>query len=549
MKKAFLTAATLMFALFVVLPADAQDGPLVFEVEALNAGLGPVPDVVERATPRETFETLFEAARTEDWDSAAHLLNLNDLPLQVQADQGAEIAFMLKTLIDRKIVLDWSQLSDRPDAINEAATDRAAMAGEPRRSLRIWEFQTDGPPASLRLNRLQAPGQDPVWVFSANSVAHVPALYEAYGPSRFEAFLPEMLKRDIGWGIMWWELIGIPIVLVIATLVGLATHRLIRRSRRVFDSGVARAVIGAAATPLVIAAVTAVIWWGTSNVFVFSGRLNVILSPLIAIGFVSSLLLLITHTIEEVLDRLVGFDDIDLTSHQKVAQREKATKIAAIRRLLLVAIFIIGCGIVLSTADVFRSLGFSILASAGALTLVLGFAARKVLGNIMASMQISLNQSARVGDRVVYKDNLAHVERINLTYVQLRLWDGTRLVVPVEEFANETFTNWTLHETSMLRILKFRLHPSADIDKLREIFDDVLDTLDPADLDDREKASVKVADQDVFGIGVWFAVPCSDPNTSWDVSCAAREELVKRMRELESDDTRIFPEAAAAEAA
>ncbi len=41
------------------------------------------------------------------------------------------------------------------------------------------------------------------------------------------------------------------------------------------------------------------------------------------------------------------------------------------------------------------------------MTIVLGFAARNVLGNIMASLQIALNQSARVGDRVVYKESCA----------------------------------------------------------------------------------------------------------------------------------------------
>ncbi|RMJ20567.1 hypothetical protein PHISP_08563, partial [Aspergillus sp. HF37] len=122
----------------------------------------------------------------------------------------------------------------------------------------------------------------------------------------------------------------------------------------------------------------------------------------------------------------------------------------------------------------------------------------------MASLQIALNQSARVGDRVVYKGELCHVERINMTFVQLRNWDSTRLIVPVEEFASETFSNWTLQDPAMLRVLKLKLDPRADIDMLRRTFKEVLNDVATLEigqnLGDLDDSSVSVADQDIFGI-------------------------------------------------
>ncbi|WP_145976958.1 mechanosensitive ion channel family protein, partial [Leisingera aquaemixtae] len=185
-----------------------------------------------------------------------------------------------------------------------------------------------------------------------------------------------------------------------------------------------------------------------------------------------------------------------------------------------------------------------------ALTLILGFAARRVLGNIIASLQIALNQSAKIGDRIVYNDYLCHVERINFTYVQLRDWDGTRLIVPVEEFISTPFENWTMKEPKMLRIIKLKCAHNADVDALREAFDDIVSELDKDELGDPDDAKVRVAGQDVFGKDVWFALPCADPNTSWDAACKAREMIIaagNRIAEERGID--IFPEVRPAEAA
>ena len=541
-----LALLAVLTALFT-LPASAQD--IFYDVEELNAGLGETPPRADRSTPRATMESLFILARNGDWEAAAHLLDLSSIPEGLQKEKGPELAEQLKSVIDRKVVLDWSALIDRPDAMDATQSSNAATAGQPRKSLLVWELSGNIAPTSIRLNRVKPADGPPVWVFAERTVRGTTPAFLAYGPSDFESRLPSELRSEAFWGIMWWEVFGLPILIALAATFGLLVNRVLRALWRRAKSDLVTGILRASSIPMVLATVTTVFWWGMSTVFVFSGRIDALLSPLVAIGFVTALLMLIVNSIEEVLDRLIGFDDIDLTERQQAEKRERATKIAAVRRALVLVVFLVGAGVVLSTADVFRSLGFSILASAGALTLVLGFAARNVLGNIMASLQIALNQSARIGDRVVYKDHMCHVERINFTYVQLREWTGTRLVVPVEEFISETFENWTLKEPEMLRELKFKLDPGADIDALRDMFSEVLDEIDQDELGDREKANVAVTGQDVFGIDVWFMLPCADPNTSWDIACKAREKLVAKMHALEADDRRIFPEVAAADVA
>ena len=552
-------AAHMLLILVVVIGA-ALASPLraqqaTFDMPALNEGLGPVPDRIDRRTPRAAMASFLNAARDGDWAAAAHLLDLNELPPDRQRTQGPVLARQLHDVIERKVVLDWSLLIDRPDALETKGGENEAQAGEPRRSLLLRDLPLDVAPAAIRLNRVKpADTGKAVWVFPAETVRPIPALHRLYGPSRFEMALPDALRQKTIGGLMWWEVIGLPMLVLIAVALGWTVHRILQMLWNRAESKIATGILRAASLPLIIISVTALVWWVTEHVFVFSGRIDLFLIPVIATGFVSALLLFIVNGVEALLDELIApQDDVDLTSAKQAEARVLATRLNAAKRILVIVVFLIGAGVVLSSANLAQNLGLSFLASAGAVTVVLGFAARNILGNILASLQIALNQSARVGDRVLYKGELCHVERINMTYVQLRNWDSTRLIVPVEEFVSETFSNWTLQDPQMLRILKLRLDPRADVGALRDAFQKVLDEVSALDigknLADLDDAGVNVAGQDVLGIEVWFSVPCTDPNTSWEVACTVRERLVARASQIERESGKpVFPQAAAAAA-
>ncbi|WP_237065181.1 mechanosensitive ion channel family protein [Loktanella sp. M215] len=542
----FFLILTLSIAIVISTSAKAQE--TTFETPALNAGLGPVPDRIDRKTPRAAMASFLRAANDGDWNAAAHVLDLNDVDAELQAADGPKLARQLYEIIDRKAVLDWSLLLDRPDALQALGGENEAQAGEPRRSLLLRDLPLDPVPAEIRLNRVQPTNvSPPVWIFPSETVRDVPALHRLYGPSQFEMALPTSLRTKTIAGLMWWELIGLPFLVVTAIALGFLVRRVLQMLWRRADSKLATGILRALSTPFMVASVTGLIWWATEYVFVFSGRIDMFLAPAIATGFVVSLLLFIVNGVEGLLDGLVApGEEVDLTVPEQAEARVLSTRLNAVRRILVVVVSLIGAGVVLSSADLASNLGLSLLTSAGALTLVLGFAARNVLANIMASLQIALNQSARVGDRVVFKGELCHVERINMTFVQLRNWDSTRLIVPVVEFVSETFSNWTIEDPEMLRFLKLKLDPHADVDALRDAFNDILSDLKGKkigkNLASLEESSVEVAGQDTFGLDVWFGVPCCDPNTSWELACHVRERLIARAADIETDTGEpIFP--------
>lgn len=532
--------------------AQAQDQARdsVYPLQALNDGLGRVPDAMDRATPRSTMESLIFAARTGRWRDAAHLLNLNEYRPSEHYDVGAELARRLEVVIDRKAVVDWDDLLDRPDALDATGPGRNAAAGKPRRSILLWTLQLDGKPAAIRLNRVQVGEAAPVWVFSRQTVQNIDALYRVYGPSWLERQLPKVFHTEAILGLMLWELLGLPVLIALAAAAGLIVRAGLNLAARWVNSPVLTDIYRAIRGPAIFGTFVAVMSVGTRSLFVFSGRIDTILTPLVTLGIAASVLWLVTNAIDAILDRLVHFRSDALSQNQLHAQRSLATKVAAGRRAIIVVFVATALGIALSSTTFYQNLGLSLIGTAGALTLVLGFAARRILGNIMSSMQIALNQSARIGDRLVYRDHLCHVERINFTYVQLRNWDGARIVVPVEQFVSEVFDNWTLQTPEMLRTIKLRIAHDADVQTLRDAFHAVIEELDQEQLADLDRVVVRVADQDVFGMEVWFCLPCADPNTSWDVTCLAREKLMARLADIaRSGDTPVFPDAQPAEAA
>ncbi len=505
-------------------------------VEALNTGLPPVPNRIDRETPRATMESLVNAARKGAWGDAAYLLDLSALPPEDQRAAGARLASQLETVISRKTVIDWGKLQDRPDGLDETAFADKAMAGVPRRSLLLWTLDLGAYPAAIRLNRVKPPNGDAVWVFSRQTVEDIPALYDLYGPGRLERMLPDVLKERSVFDLALWELIALPTLIALAVTAARLFWILANWSAGKVSSRLAKDVIRSMRGPASFGGATLFIMIVGANVFSFSAEIATILVPAAWLGLIGSGLWFVVNFAEVILDRLTQVENTDLTRKEEVEQRTTATRISAARRVFVVAVVLVGSGIFLAQTNVFQNLGLTLLGTAGALTLVLGFAARSILSNIMSSLQIALNGSAKIGDRIVFNDCLCHVERIHFTYVQLRDWDGTRFVVPVTEFVSTPFKNWTMQEPEMIRTITIKCAHSVNIDTLREAFDQVLDELDEDYLGDRESASVRVAGQDALGQDVWFLLPCADPNTSWVAACDAREKIIAALNEQSKED-------------
>ncbi|MDN2578723.1 mechanosensitive ion channel domain-containing protein [Aquibium sp. ELW1220] len=423
--------------------AQQDDGTRrTFEVEALNIGLLPAPQI-DRETPQAAVESFLFHSSGGDFDRAAHLLDLSRIDPARQSEIGPMLARQLDELIDRKVWIDWNELPDRPDGLDPSAGSNDPLAGEPRRSIRLALIDLDGRPVPIRLSRLKPPDGDPVWLFSAQTVDNVPALHAKYGATAFERGLPGWAKRTVLAGLALWEVVFLPLLLATAALLGFGLYRAAKGIGKRLQPGVTGELAAALAVPLSLIASGALALSATGTLFVFSVSIDTFVKPLLLFLLLGGALLILVRIIDVVIEHGLTEDVADLEKPDNESTRDFQTNLSAFRRIGLVIVLIFFIGLVFTQMNLLATTGLALVGSAGILTLVLAFAARSALSNIMASLQIALSKAATIGDSVLFEGQWSYVEKINFTFVQLKTWDNRRLIVPVTYFVSEPFENWT----------------------------------------------------------------------------------------------------------
>ncbi len=208
--------------------------------------------------------------------------------------------------------------------------------------------------------------------------------------------------------------------------------------------------------------------------------------------------------------------------------RKVETQTRFLVRALNILIVIIGLGAALMTFESVQHMGASLLASAGVGGLILGFAARPVLSNLLAGMQIALTQPFRIDDVLYVQGEWCWVEEVTATYVVLRVWDLRRLVVPLQWFIENPFQNWSRNSAELLGTVFIWVDYTMPVEPLRQEFDRLLRQ---SNLWDGEQATVQVTDSNDQAMQIRFLMSASNSSKNWDLRCAVREGLVTFIQE------------------
>src|SRR3954469_10672716 len=139
------------------------------------------------------------------------------------------------------------------------------------------------------------------------------------------------------------------------------------------------------------------------------------------------------------------------------------TRLRLIRRLVSAAIIVLGISIALLSFPHIKRVAAGILASSAVLGLVLGFAARQTLANVVAGVLLAITQPIRIGDVVTFEDDTGTVEEIRLTYTYIRTGDGARVIVPNERLAQSTIENHTIADPRGRVEVSVWLTPDVDV--------------------------------------------------------------------------------------
>src|SRR5947207_4172073 len=203
------------------------------------------------------------------------------------------------------------------------------------------------------------------------------------------------------------------------------------------------------------------------------------------------------------------------------------TQVSVIRKIIVTAVVIIATGSILMLFDPVRQFGTSILASAGIAGVVLGFAAQKTLGNVLAVIQIALTQPLLIDDIVVVEGEFGQIEEITLTYVTVRTWDLRRLVLPITYFIEKPFQNWSRVSTELLGTVILYLDYQVPLGELRKELKRLVENNPKWD---RRVCGLQVTDTKQSTIEVRALVSGTDPGKTFDLRCEVREGLIDSLR-------------------
>jgi small-conductance mechanosensitive channel len=440
-----------------------------FSVDSLNTGLGEVPEEANRVTPRETMRSFLDLTEQGEYEKAAHMLNLSELSAGEQRERGQELARQLAEVFKRGERISVDNLSGREDAVIEDPAGQDPRVGETRRNLELASLRADGQTYDIRLARYRVDDDEPVWLIMPISVSYIPVLYEEYGPSMLEQYIPERLQSSFGI-LRLWEWLAIPVFSLFVGMVGWGIHRLIGLMSNWLPVGAFRMFaeqIGMPTALIVMSLFTQMLLdYVVSFSAVATTTFRVLLIGIlawaagtIALRFVDTLMLRMTR-------RLVG----EIDDSKPKDERKLLTSLYALRRIIIL-VAVTGVSVyILGQIQLFESMGLSILASASVLAVLVGVAGQAVLGNILASFQLSFAKPIRIGDLVIFENQWCYVEGIFYTFIRLRTWDERRLIVPVTYFTSKPFQNLSVKSIKMYRYVELTLHLSADISLIRDKF-------------------------------------------------------------------------------
>lgn len=203
--------------------------------------------------------------------------------------------------------------------------------------------------------------------------------------------------------------------------------------------------------------------------------------------------------------------------------RKVETQTRFLVRCLNILVIIVGIGAALMTFESVQKVGASLLASAGVGGIVLGFAARPVLSNLLSGIQIALTQPFRIEDALNVQGEWCWVEEVTATYVVLRVWDQRRLIVPLQWFIENPFQNWSRNTADLQGTVFIWVDYTMPIEPLRQEFSRLLNTMKQWD---GKVATVQVTDSNDQALQVRFLMSAPDSSQNWDLRCAIREGLV-----------------------
>ncbi|MBR8537243.1 mechanosensitive ion channel [Carboxylicivirga sediminis] len=214
----------------------------------------------------------------------------------------------------------------------------------------------------------------------------------------------------------------------------------------------------------------------------------------------------------------------DITQEDNLKSRKLHTQINLLEKVIVFLILLIGLGLILMSIDSIREIGIGIFASAGVVGIIIGLSAQKIVGALLAGIQIAITQPFRVDDAVLVENEWGWIEEINLTYIVVRIWDKRRLVLPSTYFLEKPFQNWTRTTADIIGSVFIYTDYTISFDALRT---ELTRLLESTELWDKKVNVLQVTDAKQSTLEIRILVSAKNSPTAWDLRVFIREKMIE----------------------
>ncbi|MGA7539443.1 MAG: mechanosensitive ion channel family protein [Steroidobacteraceae bacterium] len=229
---------------------------------------------------------------------------------------------------------------------------------------------------------------------------------------------------------------------------------------------------------------------------------------------------------------IAGFSEAVVRAHpanltDNLAARRLQTQAHVLARVVMMIVLIIGIACALMLFPSIREVGAGLLASAGIAGIAAGVAARPVLSNLIAGLQLAFSQPIRLDDVVIIEGEWGRVEEITSTYVVVKIWDERRMVVPLQWIIENPFQNWTRTSAELLGTVLLWVDFQVPLAPLRAELERICAE---APEWDHRLVQLQVVDASERAMQIRALVSAVDSSKAWSLRCRVREGLIEYLQ-------------------
>ena len=241
------------------------------------------------------------------------------------------------------------------------------------------------------------------------------------------------------------------------------------------------------------------------------------------IASVGWLLIELTKVVNDLIETKHTVQDPD-----NLQARQIHTKFRIFNRIWTYLVIFLSLIFMLMTFPAIRLFGVSLFATAGLAGIVAAMAARPVLANFIAGLQVALTDTIRLDDVVIVEGEWGWIEEIGTTYVVVRIWDLRRLILPISYFIERPFQNWTRKTADLLGTVFIYADYTVPVEEVRQELHRILKS---SPLWDQKVWNLQITNATEQTLELRALMSAPDSSQAWELRCFVREKLVQFLQQ------------------